>query len=247
MPISSAGLSFVPNVSIANSLTNGGAASMSRSPTSSTGDRQVRLSPASSSATPRATPAVTSPARMENVADGGRRRRPVLVSGCRRSSGATTSDGHAAGFGTAGRPDGCPSADSGAAGAARPARWRRATPRAGAGGRRAGAASARSSCPPRRRRSRAGRRTSRGPPSACCRGTSATSPIAARTALLAARRRRRVVGPLGQRHRGEHRAVPRAEVLRRHLAADDVLDVAVDVGRREVPPAPCRPGTPAAR
>ena len=43
MPISSAGLSFVPNVSIANSLTNGGAASMSRSPTSSTGERHVRF------------------------------------------------------------------------------------------------------------------------------------------------------------------------------------------------------------
>ena len=44
MPMSSAGLSFVPNVSIANSLTNGGAASISRSPTSSTGDRHVRWS-----------------------------------------------------------------------------------------------------------------------------------------------------------------------------------------------------------
>ena len=43
MPMSSAGLSFVPNVSIANSLTNGGAASMTRSPTSSTGERQARF------------------------------------------------------------------------------------------------------------------------------------------------------------------------------------------------------------
>ena len=51
MPMSSAGLSFVPNVSIANSLTNGGAASISRSPTSSTGDRHARSRPASSSAT----------------------------------------------------------------------------------------------------------------------------------------------------------------------------------------------------
>ena len=47
-------LSFVPNVSIANSLTNGGAASIRRSPTSSTGERQARFSPARSSATPRA-------------------------------------------------------------------------------------------------------------------------------------------------------------------------------------------------
>ena len=45
MPISSAGLSFVPNVSMANSLTNGGAASMTRSPTSRTGERHDRLEP----------------------------------------------------------------------------------------------------------------------------------------------------------------------------------------------------------
>ena len=41
MPISNAGLSFVPNVSIANSFTNGGAASITRSPTSSIGERHV--------------------------------------------------------------------------------------------------------------------------------------------------------------------------------------------------------------
>ena len=70
MPTSSAGLSFVPNVSMANSLTNGGAASMTRSPTSSTGERHVRLSPARSSATARATPASTSPEATANGIDG---------------------------------------------------------------------------------------------------------------------------------------------------------------------------------
>ena len=72
MPTSSAGLSFVPNVSMANSLTNGGAASMTRSPTSSTGERHARLSPASSSATPSATPAATSPAATAKGIDGRR-------------------------------------------------------------------------------------------------------------------------------------------------------------------------------
>ena len=97
MPISSAGLSFVPNVSIANSLTNGGAASISRSPTSSTGERQARLSPASSSATPSATPAVDEPGE-----DG---ERPATAAAARRwlgggASGADVDDvvgGHGTG------------------------------------------------------------------------------------------------------------------------------------------------------
>ncbi len=62
MPTSSAGLSFVPNVSIAKSLTNGGTLSITRSPTSMTGDLHDRDEPAISSATPSATIAATTPA-----------------------------------------------------------------------------------------------------------------------------------------------------------------------------------------
>src|SRR5262245_34142418 len=70
IPINSAGLSFVPNVSMANSLTNGGAASIRRSPTSSTGERHERLSPASSSATASATAATTRPVSAPRVREG---------------------------------------------------------------------------------------------------------------------------------------------------------------------------------
>ena len=66
---------------------------------------------------------------------------------------------------------------------------------------------------------------------------SATSTIAPRMARAAPRRRRRHVGRAGEGDRGQHGAVPRAEVLRRDFAADDVLDVLVDVVRRDVPPA----------
>ncbi len=72
MPISKAGLSFVPNVSMANSLSHGGAASMTRSPTSRTGERHDRLSPASSSATPSASAATARPTSAPIVRDGRR-------------------------------------------------------------------------------------------------------------------------------------------------------------------------------
>ncbi len=62
MPISRAGLSFVPNVSIAKSFTNGGTLSITRSPTSMIGERHERDTPATSSATPSATSAATRPA-----------------------------------------------------------------------------------------------------------------------------------------------------------------------------------------
>ena len=70
MPINRAGLSLVPNLSMANSLTNGGAASIRRSPTSSTGERHDRLSPASSSATASATAAATRPTSAPSVREG---------------------------------------------------------------------------------------------------------------------------------------------------------------------------------
>ena len=95
MPTSRATLSFVPNVLIANSLTNGGAASITRSPTSSTGERHARFSPARSSATPRAMAATTSPARIEKIRDG--RRRSASGGAC-SSNGTSTTSGAAGGM-----------------------------------------------------------------------------------------------------------------------------------------------------
>ncbi|MEZ5247996.1 MAG: hypothetical protein R2713_01905 [Ilumatobacteraceae bacterium] len=62
MPTSNATLSLVPNQSIARSFSHRGAASTTRSPTSSTGDWKVRETAATASATASATSAAATPA-----------------------------------------------------------------------------------------------------------------------------------------------------------------------------------------
>ena len=71
MPTSSAILSLVPNQSMARSFTRRGTASITRSPTSSTGDWNVRDRAATISATASATSAATTPATAPS--DRGRR------------------------------------------------------------------------------------------------------------------------------------------------------------------------------
>jgi hypothetical protein len=61
-PVSSAALSFWPNVRIAKCLSHSGEASTAAPPTAMTGDASGLVNPASSSATPSATPAASNPA-----------------------------------------------------------------------------------------------------------------------------------------------------------------------------------------
>ncbi len=62
MPMTRAGLSAVPNVSIAKSSSAGGAESMRSWPTATTGEGTEGNRPASSSPTPSAAPAASNPA-----------------------------------------------------------------------------------------------------------------------------------------------------------------------------------------